>query len=899
MLQRHFLGYQTPFLPSLVSYLLERRDTLPETLVITPTSQSSRILREELAASATAILAPAVSTPGSLLHLNDPSIAPKWLEKIAWIETLESISTEEWENYSDLLPNPPDPTEAETDWATSLATEITGLRATLQDHLHNLFSASKFLANTPEEGRWNALANLETIAERILGSWTYQSRSTALRTNFSLPENFTRIILAGITEMPPCLAQALEKFNGELTVLIAAPESEQENFSPLGIPLQNWQERQLPNQVVSQVAADPDQQAAFAIAAIAMSGAPSNQITLGSADDHTGAALIRALSAKGWTAFHPAAQQPIPALARWLRAWKNWLTAPTSKHLATLLTLPEITPLIDGKRAQALLAFNQLRDKHATLGPIPLSESAPPETSSVINTLLALRTKFLSTDFKSAITTHLDSLKLQGESSENQLTHIFEFLETASAVLGKVRRSHSFWLSILIAELPTPSAQPPQNRSIDIQGWLELLFEPGPHLVICGMNEGFIPSRSGGEPWLSENIRKALGLNTDQNRHARDAYLLHSMIEMRRKNGSVNLICGKTGPGGETYLPSRLLLKVPREELVPTVSNLFREIEPPEASLTWESNWKWNTPKLPPLERISVTALPTYLACPFRFYLKHIVKMSVPEPDRSEMNSRDFGSTTHDVLEAWGNDPLARTLESTEKLTKSLHTALEKILLARFGKNPPLAIRIQAESIRNRLAWFAIEQAQIISEGWEILHVERKISIPSGNIIISGKIDRIDRHRETGQIRVIDYKTGKVENIESVHRQKITGSTKIPAHLEGNEPPFLSTTDAKGKPATYFWKNLQLPLYALAESRESDALPIPAYINVGKTRDNVKLTTWDNFEHDDLASAEACVHWISESVAASNFWPPAEKVKYDDFAPLSQKRPLAEAFEKP
>ncbi len=234
-----------------------------------------------------------------------------------------------------------------------------------------------------------------------------------------------------------------------------------------------------------------------------------------------------------------------------------------------------------------------------------------------------------------------------------------------------------------------------------------------------------------------------------------------------------------------------------------------------------------------------------------------------------------------------------------EKLTAYFEAKLNEVILENFGKKPPFAIRIQTGSIRQRLAWFATQQAQIRADGWEIKQIERKIAIPSNGFIISGMIDRIDRHRETGQLRVIDYKTGDVKDIEKEHRQKITARTTIPAHFPEDGATFQSSEDAKGKPFDAFWKNLQLPLYALAEKIDSNGLlPIPAYIHLGKTADNVKMTTWDNFSEDDLESAKACADWITSSIAEHSFWPPAEKVTYDDFAILSQNAPLAEAFDQ-
>ena len=98
MKDRIFLGYNAPFLPLLVEQLLNDRESLAQSLVIVPTGQSGRILRESLAAAATAILAPTVTTPGALLQIDDASVAPPWIEKIAWTQALSSMPTKAWDN---------------------------------------------------------------------------------------------------------------------------------------------------------------------------------------------------------------------------------------------------------------------------------------------------------------------------------------------------------------------------------------------------------------------------------------------------------------------------------------------------------------------------------------------------------------------------------------------------------------------------------------------------------------------------------------------------------------------------------------------------------------------------------------------------------------------------------
>jgi ATP-dependent helicase/nuclease subunit B len=903
MPERIFLGYDRPFLHLLTQCLLTQHHSLAETLIIVPTSQSGRLLRESLASSAGALLAPTLTTPGALLKSNDDSIAPNWLEKLAWIEVFSSLSQSDWADYSELLPVPPSQHGSHSDWAISLATEITKLRAQLLEHLHNLHSTSKFLSSSPEAGRWENLARLESLAEKQLFAWGYRSRSEALRKNFQLPEGFQRIVLAGITEMPKCIENALNEINLPVQSVIAAPASEQEHFSPLGIPLQTWANRELPAHASSHIAANPASQVCAALDAISKSKANSNDIALGCPDEITGSILAKALSDKGWPAFHPAAQPPTPSLVRWLTAWREWLSSASSTRLATLLSLPESEALIDANRSQILQSLNSIRDRHASIQPTDVlkkisysSDESHRALHSAISSLLSQRLDFLNSPFPEAIRTHLEKFALSSESSHLVCEGIENFLSQASRLIPKIKRSHGFWLQVLLTHLPAPTAQPNQDRVIDIQGWLELLFEPSPHLIICGMNETLVPASSGSDPWLSENIRSALGITTDTDRHARDAYLLHCMVMMRQYHGSVQLICGKTDADGNSLLPSRLLLQVPRAKLVSTVKHLFREIEPPESNLIWTRDWQWDTPNIPAPIRINVTSLKDYLACPFRFYLKHVLKMNVPEPDRKEMNAREFGTITHLVLENWAKNPDNAATHDAAKISAEFDLILDQIIKKEFGVEPPLSIRIQAKAIRQRLDWFAQKQAESAADGWEIIAVEKKFELSFREITVSGKIDRIDRHRETEQLRVIDYKTGKIDTIEKNHRQSITAKTKIPAHFPDNGAPFYEFSDAKGKSVRCFWKDLQLPIYALAEKESTQQLPIPTYIQIGKTEKEVRLFAWNDFSEEDLKAAKSCVEWIAGSIQKSVFWPPAEKVSFDDYNLLAPNQTLAEAM---
>lgn len=907
MLSRVFLGWDQPFLMRVADDLLALRDELTRTLVIVPTSQAGRRLREALADRSGALLSPTFTTPGNLLKTPSEKVAPEWVERIAWLETLESVS--DWSEFDELFPQPPGDV---ADWAPGLATDLVRLRHALQENGLTLSSAAKRMGGSVESDRWAALARLESQMEDRLGTWNYQSRSRVLAAGISFPEKIATIVLAGVTELPPLIERAIIAWDGSVRVLISAPQDEEAGFSPIGLPLACWAERIMPwpdgrHGSVS-VVADHRQEAAEALRIVAEMKTPSDQLAIGSPDAETGDELAAGFTRAGWTAFHPASVLPPAGLLRWFRVWSKWLSDPKLATLADLLAMPATDSVIGGYRAVTAERLSKLRDDWMLIRPDDLRRrmanadfrsdhhrTNAEMTLHSVETLEQWRHGFLRGDWVETMQDLLVKLDPQGEESADMT----EWLEQARPMIHRTSRDAGFWIELMLSSLPRPAPQPPPGRVIDILGWLELLFEPGRHLVLCGMNEGKVPARNASDPWLGEAAAKHLGLITQADRAARDAFLYQALVTARLNDGRIDLLCSKSGPGGESMLPSRLLLAAERDQLPERVRFLFREIEPPEAGLRWHAEWKWQPRAVDVSKRIAVTALATYLACPFRFYLKHAVRMQKPEPGRIEWNARDFGNITHEVLEIWGRDAEARALPDVETLNTWLCGQLDRIVDERFGKSPPLAVRVQSEALRQRLSWFSRNQANLHAEGWDVIDVEHAFTIPVADFEISAKIDRIDRHRENGMWRVIDYKTGKVKSVDAQHRKKITTATRLPTHIPADSPVIHPGLD-RGKPADFRWTNLQLPLYAAAilSNNPNQGLPTPCYFSLGATEADVGLNEWTDFGATDVDAAMACAEWIVAQISNQVFWPPAEKVEYDDYKILNAGRPMAEMFEK-
>ena len=910
MVQREFLGWDRPFLMRSTEWLLARRDELPRMLVVVPTAQAGRRLREAMAESAGALLSPRMVTPGSFLKTPDPEVAAEWVERVAWLEILEEIR--DWEPYQELFPEPP---HEDGSWAGGLAMEMTRLRRSLQENGLALSNAAGILSNSVEAGRWEALGHLENLMERRLRSWGFKSRSRVLAAGIALPTDVSGIVLAGVAEMPPLLERALLAWNGALSVLIGAPEQEAEAFSPLGKPLPVWADRTMPwphgGTGEVHLVADPGQQATEALRAISLQQTPSDEVALGSADTETGDALARLLTSQGWPAFHPAAAPLTTGLRRWFKLWRVWLEEPKLATLADLFALPETGALTGGRRAEKAAMLSSLRNQWMVVRPDDLRHrmtttefrsdahrKAAEEVLRACETLERWRTDFQRGDLEETMARLLDSIQSALPETNDEAADMETWLLEATALTRQVKRGPGFWIDLMLASLPAAAPEPPDGRVIDVQGWLELPFEPGRHLVLCGMNEGKVPARNTGDPWLGEAATRQLGLPANSDRAARDAFLYQSMLEARRDGGRVDVICAKSGSGGESLLPSRLLLAADRDALPERVKFLFRGIEPPEAGLRWHADWKWQPRAVEPPQRLAVTSLATWLACPFRFYLKHALAMQSPEPDRVEWNARDFGTVAHEVLERWGRDPEAREFSKSEAIHAWLSAELDRVATEWFGARPPLAVRVQTEVLRQRFVWLSRIQARSREEGWQVAEVEHKFEITIGNALIVAKIDRIDRHQETGALRVIDYKTGKVESVEKAHRRKITAKTVLPAHL-ATDSPALYSGEENGKPADFRWMNLQLPLYAMAIQQRDGTAPVPCYFTLGATEADVDIREWAGFSSSDLDAARSCAEWLVSQITAGVFWPPAEKVDYDDFAILTAGRTMEEMFQSP
>jgi hypothetical protein len=440
------------------------------------------------------------------------------------------------------------------------------------------------------------------------------------------------------------------------------------------------------------------------------------------------------------------------------------------------------------------------------------------------------------------------------------------------------------------AVLPPPAAA----NVVELLGWLELPLDDAPALVVTSFNEGFVPKSAGTELFLPNRLRQELGLLDDDRRYARDAYatcvLLHSRQNLR-------FVVGHRDNEGNPLTPSRLLFATDDETLTMRALSLFGGPPPsrPRRNVLASDGTARVRSDLPipqpittsteQLAKISVTAFKSYLACPYRYYLRHVLKLESLTDSLAELDPATFGNLLHDVLQRFGRSEDAQAARQTgnpDVIYEFLGNSLDAFAQARFGlKHSRPAVAVQIEQARARLCGLANWQAMRNAAGWQIVHSEDteqktqlQVDFPfdsGAKVTLHGRIDRIDYHADSQTLAILDYKTA--DSALDPHR----------THLSQGE-----------------WIDLQLPLYRhLVREAKLPGITIDdcdlklGYILLPKDTAAIgeAMAEWTS---TDLAAADEVARDVLRKIRAGVFWPPAMPPPpfSEDFAVITQDHVL-------
>lgn len=406
--------------------------------------------------------------------------------------------------------------------------------------------------------------------------------------------------------------------------------------------------------------------------------------------------------------------------------------------------------------------------------------------------------------------------------------------------------------------LPPPSGP----EAIDLVGWLEVALDDSPALAITGCTEGSLPGNAGRDPLLPEPLRQALGLDNASRTAARDAW----MLAVAASREDLLVVVPRKRTDGSPAVPSRLLFRRDPAEVVvaarrwfagrpATVAAAAPRVAP--SRLVIPEPTTVASGAHPPMR---VTEFRDYLACPYRYWLRHRMRLSAADDDVVELGAPAFGTLVHECLDRFAHDAELAGCTDGDRLADGLSAILDRLVAERYGTCAVPAVAVQAELARRRLREFARVQAHRTARGWRIHSTERSIEsrafvVDGEAVTLVGRVDRIDHHPGEGAWQVLDYKTSQ------------RGRTPEQTHR-----------DASG------WIDLQLPLYRhlLAEVPGLPAVDGPeagrvgvGYFNIPARIEEIRVedAPWTG---EDYASADEAAAAVVRQIREGVFWPPAD-----------------------
>lgn len=954
--QRRFTGWNRPVLHQVVNHLMAAASKsgeaildLSSVLIIVPTRHAGRRLRETLALEAaqvdSAVFPPLVVTqdfftdaeriPAEGEATKNP-VATRETTRLVWAALLLEIDLNRFRHVF-----PIDPIERGLTWAMKTADELLEVRNLLTESGLTFASASDPLRDRDMEPfRWRELADLESLAIRRTHDLGLRdeslSRINAAQTG-ELPDTISQVLVAGTPDLRPLTILALKRATEFLPVevLIHAPEAESHRFDDWGRPIPDfWLEAEIliPDATRSiRDAATPTDQAELACELIGETEEPAALSAIGVPDPEVAAPLEQSASRREWSTYDPAGH-PVSrhGIYYMLDQTAGLLANRSFENVPRLLRCPDFAkalvkrlPVSNEEEGEAqtvsanrfLALVDELRERclpdqleDALLG-AKRNFARNPALELGLQWISDWMQRFRKEAFGEVLIAYLSEIFADRTFTPQEHAH-GAFSEVAAAILDaeaafektrdafprKLQPSERFHLLLeLIRQRHLYDEREPDN--IDLEGWLELLWEDAPHLVVTGMNDHVLPESIIGHAFLPDSARRALKIPDNDDRFARDAYLFTSLLESRRGNGEfeagrVDLVFGRQSESGDPLRPSRLLFQCSDAELPERTLQFFGGEAPTTQPLPWSLPWKLKPQPLPDdariFQRLSVTQFRSYLSCPFRFYLQHGLRMEEVDPEKSEMDARDFGNLVHDSLERFANDPEASTSIDPSEIRAALENEIDSILFQRYGSQLSTPVLIQREAARRRLSWWAEIEATERAAGWKILEPETSISTEEhpfalAGLPIVGRIDRIEEH-EDGRLRVFDFKTHSIYDAGK-HRNKTVAEYHI-APIKRTEDPesfpkWSCLEGAEGKPAR--WVDLQIPLYLLALAKRFPDREIEAgHIALGPTEAEVVLDLWLELDSELMESAKVCAEGVIESVRERKFWPPAERLPWTD-----------------
>ncbi|WP_309612759.1 PD-(D/E)XK nuclease family protein [Flavobacterium sp.] len=310
---------------------------------------------------------------------------------------------------------------------------------------------------------------------------------------------------------------------------------------------------------------------------------------------------------------------------------------------------------------------------------------------------------------------------------------------------------------------------------LQVMGVLESRVLDFETVIITSVNEGKFPAGKSTNSFIPYDVKLQYGLPTYKEKDAIYTYHFYHLLQ-RAKN--VYLIYNSDSQGFDAGEKSRFITQLEIEKQ-PKHNLTFQYYNPDVPNIAHQPIVVPKTESVMTRLReiadkgFSPSSLTTYIRNPIQFYFQRILRISETDEVEENIAVNTLGTIIHGTLEELYKPTIGRLLTLQDlkicisKIDEEVLNQFKKVYKEgeiKKGRNL-LAFEVAKRNVLNFLkteleAIESGDEIQIISleTTYERVLTDARLPFP---VLIKGNVDRIELRN--GKIRIIDYKTGKVD----------------------------------------------------------------------------------------------------------------------------------------
>jgi hypothetical protein len=425
--------------------------------------------------------------------------------------------------------------------------------------------------------------------------------------------------------------------------------------------------------------------------------------------------------------------------------------------------------------------------------------------------------------------------KLSNDNREEKITKaflyaVFKALNKLISYYSKQARTTSletlYSIYKQVIELAEVSFEGEPLEGLQIMGVLESRVLDFDTVIVTSMNEGNFPAGKSQNSFIPYDVKRELGLPTFKEKDAIYTYHFYHLLQRAR---NIYLLYNTESEGLDAGERSRFITQLeveqqPLHELTQQIRNAFVPLIAYEPMVIPKSVKVMQRLGEIAKAGFSPSALTSYIRNPIEFYFKKILRIRELDEVEENIALNTLGTIIHGTLETLYTPFIGKFLEPSD--IDSCFAKLDVEVLRRFreiykegeirkGRNL-LAFEVAKRNVSN----FLKLEREEINNGHSIKIIalektyERELSNSSlpYPVLIKGNVDRIEER--DGKIRIIDYKTGKVDKNDVVLKNwgGLTTESKTDKIIQLLSYAFMYGEEAHGKEievGIISFKNLQ------------------------------------------------------------------------------------------